>query len=136
MGRWLNVSMVGTFSRSVPTIDPPCPNARRGAPGGATTPPLVLLHTPEHKSTWNYSYTNTLPPILTLPAACTKKESYKPHSLLDWNCKSDGSKKEPKVRKHGVAVFGPARVALCCHVLRGRVGVCLCNMCFVAHAVR
>ena len=27
--------------------------------------------TPEHKSTWYYSHTNTSPPIQTLPAACT-----------------------------------------------------------------
>ena len=30
-------------------------------------------HTPQHKSTWEYSYTNTLPPILTLPAAWNRK---------------------------------------------------------------
>ena len=37
-------------------------------------------HAPEHKSTWNYGYTNTLPPMLLQPA-----QSYKPQSLLDWN---------------------------------------------------
>ena len=31
--------------------------------------------TPEHKRTWNYSYTTTLPPILTLLAACTKLQT-------------------------------------------------------------
>ena len=36
-------------------------------------------HTPEHKSTWNYTYTNTLIPILALPAA---SQSYKP--ILYW----------------------------------------------------
>ena len=30
--------------------------------------------------------------------------------ILYWNRKNDGSKKSPKVRKHGVAVFGQARV--------------------------
>ena len=29
-------------------------------------------YTPEYKSTWNYSCSNTLSPILTLPASCTK----------------------------------------------------------------
>ena len=32
-------------------------------------------YTPEHKSTWNHTYTNTLIPILTLPAACTKLQT-------------------------------------------------------------
>ena len=31
-------------------------------------------YTPEHKSTWNYSYTNTAP-VLTLPAACTEPQT-------------------------------------------------------------
>jgi len=48
-----------------------------------------LAYTAEHKSTWNYSYTNTLTPIF-VPAA------YKPPSLLDWNRKNDGSQKRPK----------------------------------------
>ena len=30
---------------------------------------------PEHKSTWKYSYTNTLTPILILPAACPKLQT-------------------------------------------------------------
>ena len=38
-------------------------------------------------------------------------QSYKPRSLLDQNRKNDGSKKGPKVRKHGVSVFGQARVS-------------------------
>ena len=29
-------------------------------------------YTPEYKSTWNYSCSHTLSPILTLPASCTK----------------------------------------------------------------
>ena len=33
-------------------------------------------------------------------------QSHTPHSLLDWNRKNDGSKKGPKMRKHGIAVFG------------------------------
>ena len=37
-------------------------------------------------------------------------QSYKPHSLLDRVCKDDGPKKDPKARKHRVAVFGQARV--------------------------
>ena len=32
------------------------------------------------------------------------------HILLDWSRKNNGSKKDAKVRKHGVAVFGQARV--------------------------
>ena len=63
--------------------------------------------TPEHKSTWNCSYTNTLTPVFTLPAACTK---HKPQSLLYWNRKIDGSKKGAKVRENRVAMFGQACV--------------------------
>ena len=33
--------------------------------------------------------------------------SYKPHSLLDGNRKTAGSKNSPNVRKHGVAVGAP-----------------------------
>ena len=51
---------------------------------------------------------NTLPPILTLPAACTKLQT----TLLDWDRKNDASKKDPKVRTHGVAAFGQARVRM------------------------
>ena len=36
------------------------------------TVPKRPAHTPEHKSTWNYSCTNTFTPILTLHAARTK----------------------------------------------------------------
>eukprot|EP00670_Eutreptiella_braarudii_P029325 CAMPEP_0174379840 /NCGR_PEP_ID=MMETSP0811_2-20130205/122963_1 /TAXON_ID=73025 ORGANISM="Eutreptiella gymnastica-like, Strain CCMP1594" /NCGR_SAMPLE_ID=MMETSP0811_2 /ASSEMBLY_ACC=CAM_ASM_000667 /LENGTH=52 /DNA_ID=CAMNT_0015532487 /DNA_START=349 /DNA_END=507 /DNA_ORIENTATION=+ len=32
----------------------------------------MQAYSPEHKSTWNCSYTNTLTPILAVPAACTK----------------------------------------------------------------
>ena len=32
-------------------------------------------HTPEHKSTWNYTYTNTFPPIVTLATAGTKPQT-------------------------------------------------------------
>ena len=49
-------------------------------------------YTPEHNSTWNYSYTNTLTPILTF---LQPEQSYKPHSILDWN-RNDGSKKSRK----------------------------------------
>ena len=76
-------------------------------------PPPLLIHpwvfslawanrpayTPQHKSTWKYSHTNTLTPMLILPAA------YKPHSLLDCGRKNGGSTKGPKVQKHGVTVF-------------------------------
>ena len=37
-------------------------------------------HTPEHNSAWKYSYTNTLPPTLTLPAALHNAT----HHLLYW----------------------------------------------------
>ena len=36
-------------------------------------------------------------------------ENYKSHSLLDWNQKNNGCKKDPKVYQHRVAVFGQAR---------------------------
>ena len=32
-------------------------------------------YTPGHKSAWNYNYTNTLTPTLTLPAACTELQT-------------------------------------------------------------
>ena len=55
-------------------------------------------YTSENKSTWNDSDTNTLTPILTLPAACTQRQT---HSLLGWNRKKDGSKKTRKCRNTG-----------------------------------
>ena len=53
---------------------------------------------PKHKSTWKYSHTNTLTPTRTLlqPA-----QSDKPHSLLDWTRKNDGSKKAQKCGNTG-----------------------------------
>ena len=53
-------------------------------------------------------------------------QSYKSHSPLDWNRKNNGSKKGPKLRKHGVTVFGQAHVRTrvgrggCMHKSRGR----------------
>ena len=38
--------------------------------------PNTPAHTAEPKSTWDYSYTNTLTPILTLPAARTKLQNF------------------------------------------------------------
>ena len=56
-------------------------------------------------STTILSCCNTLPLIF---GPSSSLHSYKPHALLDWNQKDDGSqkKKGPKVRKQGVAVFG------------------------------
>ena len=42
--------------------------------------------------------------------SCSLHKRCKPHSLLDWNHKTGGSKKGPKVRKHRVAVFEQAGV--------------------------
>ena len=52
-----------------------------------------LAYNSEHNCTWNYSYTTTLTPFLQ-PA-----QTYKPHSLMDWNRKNNDSEKRPKVRK-------------------------------------
>ena len=65
-------------------------------------------HAPEHKSTWNYSYTNTLPPMLTLPAAHTKLQTTVSIGLDPQ--KQWFEKKGPKVQKHRAAVFGQACV--------------------------
>ena len=64
-------------------------------------------YSPEHNTTWKYTHTNTSPPISTLPAA---RKSYKPHSLLDWKRKNDGSQKRPKKMWKCVAAFGQAGV--------------------------
>ena len=56
-------------------------------------------YTPQNKTTWNHSYNNTWPSILTLSAACTEL----PQSPLDRNRKTDCSKQDPQVRKHVIA---------------------------------
>ena len=50
-----------------------------------------------------YSYTNTVTPTWTLPAARTKLHTT---GFIGWEPQNDGSKKGPKLQKHGVAVFG------------------------------
>ena len=62
---------------------------------------------PEPKSTGKYTHANTLTPILTLPEACTKLQttcSIRLEPQIRW------FQKRPKMRKHGVAVFGQVRV--------------------------
>ena len=50
-------------------------------------------------------------PCCTVARACPNTaQSDKPRSPLDSTCKSDGSKNDPKVRKHRVAVSGQSRV--------------------------
>ena len=63
------------------------PHVAKGCPTGQHTP---------RKDTWNYCYTHTLPPIWTVPAACTKATT---HSLC-WigNAKTMVPKTCPKVR--------------------------------------
>ena len=67
-------------------------------------------YTPQHKSTWNYSYTNTLTPIWTLPAACTKATNH----ILYWIQTAEmmvpkkPSPPQKKVQKHRIAMFGQA----------------------------
>ena len=76
-------------------ISHPCPSKHdKGCP--------TRRHTPQHKSTRKCTYANRLPPIY--PRFLRPAQSYKPISLLDWN------RKDPKLRKHGVAVFGQAHV--------------------------
>ena len=48
-----------------------------GTKGVQQRPP----YTPEHNSTWNYSCTNTLTPMLTLSAACPKLHTTFPIGL-------------------------------------------------------
>ena len=62
--------------------------------------PNTPAHTPEHRSTRNYTHTDTFPPTWTLPAPAQR---YKPPYLLDWNRKSGGSKKKAqKCRNTGL----------------------------------
>ena len=72
-------------------------------------------YTPEHKSAWDDSYTNTLTPIVTLPAACTELQTTFSVGLEPPPKKVP--EKGPTVRKHRVAMFAQARV-------RTRGGVC------------
>ena len=65
-------------------------------------------HTPEHKSAWHYSHTNTSLPLRTLPAASTTPQTTFAVGL--GTAKTMVPNKGPKVRKHGVAVLGQARV--------------------------
>ena len=67
-------------------------------------------YAPEHKSTCSpthYTYTNTLPPTWTLPAACTQLQT-------TFSIGSEPQKlwfqKKPKVPKHRVAVFRQVHV--------------------------
>ena len=48
---------------------------RGGAPQNTTIQSNRAAYTPEHKSTWKYSDTNTLTPTLTLSAADTKLQT-------------------------------------------------------------
>ena len=59
-----------------------------------------LAYTPEHKSTWYYNYTNTLTPMLTLPAACTKLQT----------TFSSPKAQKPNSAEGGVIVFGQAHI--------------------------
>ena len=76
-----------TFSENLEHgfLAPPPPLTRQGRlldrGGGYKRVSNRPAYTPKHKSTWTYSYNNTLTPILILPAA------YKPHALMDWNRK-------------------------------------------------
>ena len=79
-------------------------------------------NTPQHKSTWNYTYSNTLPPLLTLPAACTKLPTT--FSVGLELQKRRFQKKQKKMQKHGVAVFRQTHVSTrggggCVHTERG-----------------
>ena len=64
------------------------------------------LHTPEHKSTWNCSHPNALPPTWTLPAAHTTLSTT---FYIGLEPQKRWFQKGTKVRKRGVAVFGQAR---------------------------
>ena len=92
------------------------PNPSYKTPGRAFLAPDQTIRrnrptpTPQHESLRQYSHTNTVTPTRTPPAARTK--GYNPHSPLDWGRENDGSpQKDPKKRKHGVAVFGQGRVS-------------------------
>ena len=65
-------------------------------------------HTPEHKSTWNDTHANTLTPIQTRPAACTRLQT---KVSIGWEpLKRRFQKKTQKLRRPGVAAFGQACV--------------------------
>ena len=67
--------------------------------------PSVHPRTQEHMESQPHQHFDT-----HMDPSCSPAHSHKPHSLLEWEHKNDVSKKGPKVRKHGVAVFGHARV--------------------------
>ena len=93
----------GTTERMLQASATPYPlmTIPKRVPNSPAPPPPPT--TQEH----NYSHANPLPPIQTRPVACTKATN---HILyLDRTRKNDGSRKDPKVRKRGVAVFGQAR---------------------------
>ena len=72
--------------------------------------PNTPASTPEHKSTWNCSYTHTMTPGLTFPAACTKLQTT---VSLYWNHKNSGSEKACKCGNTGllVAQVGTSRAS-------------------------
>ena len=58
-------------------------------------------HPPGQKSTWNYSYGNTLRHILT---SCSLHQATNRIPYWIGTAKNDGPQKSPKVQTHGVAV--------------------------------
>ena len=67
-------------------------------------------YTPEHKSTWDYRYTNTFD--THMDPSCSLHKATK--SILYWSGTLKTvvqKKKHPKVWNHGVVVFAPARVS-------------------------
>ena len=123
---WTTKTVVTKFSQKGASTPTPCLDKAVHAQGGGgyhdthvadmSQPPTLCDYkrvsntpadTPEHKSTWNHSYTNTLAPAWTLPAACTNLQTTFSISL---ELQKQWFQKNPKVRKHDVAVFGQAAV--------------------------
>ena len=73
-------------------------------------PPLPLTHTPSPAHTPTTQQHMALHPHHHSAPSCGPAQRYTPLSRLEWNRKTDGSKKRPKVQKHGAAVSGQAHV--------------------------
>ena len=92
---------VAVFGQACVTMAEHMPHAKANpTPQNMTIRSNRPAHTPDHKSAWNYNYTNTLPPMLILYAACTKLQTtfsigLEPQS--QWF-----QKRDPKVQKHRV----------------------------------
>ena len=99
------------------------PAVLRGTYHGTHVPGIHQLCPSKHDNTKQHTSTSTHPRTQEhmelqphhhfathTDPTCSPAQRYKPHSLSHWDRKNDGCQKGPKVRKHGVTVFGQACV--------------------------